>query len=215
MSKPVQLGRKRFIAFHNLLAYALSMTGITKDEQGLGVVEMMLVFVITALIVVVGWFLYNDDHKKPLSTTLSTSKTSTTPSTSVFKVPQLGVEFTVPIVIKDIVYTVDPSRTLSTGQKVQSVTLSTETLTKLAADCSDTGSAPPLGTISKTTGKYPTKPDIDLNNASGALIKQFPTYYIAWNSPQAGCGSTMSVSTKALAETNLFSPSLKTVQPLP
>ena len=190
------------------------MINITPDEQGLGVVEMMLVFVITALIVVVGWFLYNDNHRKPLSSTLSTSKTST-PSTSIFKIPQLGIEFTVPDTIKDVIYTVDPSGTLSNGQKVQSVSLSTETITRLDADCSDTGSAPPLGTISKTTGKYPTNPDVDLNNASGGLIKQFPTYYIAWDSPQASCGSTMSVSTKALTDANLFGPSLKTVKPLP
>lgn len=190
------------------------MIYITKDEQGLGVVEMMLVFVVTALIVVVGWFLYNDDHRKLLSSTISTSKTSAT-SMSVFKIPQLGVEFTVPSTIKDAVYTVDPSRTLSTGQKVQSVTLSTETLTRLDADCSDTGSAPPLGTISKTTGKYASDSDIALNNVSGALIKQYPTYYISYNSPQATCSSNMSIGTKALAETNLFGPSLKTVQLIP
>jgi hypothetical protein len=187
------------------------MIYITKDEQGLGVIEMMLVFVITALIVVVGWYLYNDDHRKPLSSTISTAKTSTS-SMSVFKIPQLGVEFTVPSTIKDVVYTVDPSRMLSTGQKVQSVSLSTETLTRLDADCSDTGATPPLGTISKTAGKYPTNPDVALNNASGALVKQYSTFYIAWNSPQANCSSSMSIGTKALAETNLFRPSLKTVK---
>jgi hypothetical protein len=190
------------------------MIDITKNEQGLGVVEIMLVLLVTALIVVVGWFLANDDHKKPLSSTLSTSKTST-PSTSVVKIPQLGIEFTVPNAIKDVVYTVNPSRTLSTGQKVQSVTLSTETITKLSANCSDTGSAPPLGTISKTTGKYASDPDVALNNVSGALVKQFPTYYVSYISPQATCSSDMRIGTKALAETNLFGPSLKTVQQIP
>jgi len=186
------------------------MVAMPKNEQGLGAVEVMLVGVVTAMIIVVGWLIYNDNHKKPTASTT----TALTQSTSLFKIPQLGIEFTVPSSLKDIVYVVNPSRTLSTGQKVQSVTLSTESITKLNVSCSDTGNSPPLGTVSKTTGRYPTNPDATLNNASGGLVKQFPSYYIAWNSPQAACSSIMSVNTKALAQTNLFGPSLKTVRPL-
>jgi hypothetical protein len=190
------------------------MIHITKNERGLGAVEVMLVFVITAMIVVVGWLIYSDNDKKT-PTVSSTTTTAATSSTSLFKIPQLGIEVTVPNSLSGIEYSVDQSRSLSTGQHVQSVTLSTATITKLDADCGDRGTAPPLGTISKTQGKYPANPDVGLNNASGALIKQFPTYYIAWDSPQAACSSSMSINTKALAETNLFSTALKSVQPLP
>jgi len=118
----------------------------------------------------------------------------------------------VPNTIKDVVYKVNSDTTLSTGQQTQSVTLSTQTLTNLDSDCSVNGSAPPLGTIFKTAGQYPANPDVDLNNASGSLLKQFSSFYIAWNSPQAACGTSTSTQSEALADTNLFKTALQTIQ---
>jgi Tfp pilus assembly protein PilV len=206
---------------------------LKNNQKGFTAVEVLLIVLILVVIGAVGYMAYRNDHKtKTVSTTntstnkpaTSTTKTSTsTPSTSsqsstsstttVFKIPELGIEVTVPNSIKDIVYKVNATGTVSTGQQTQSVTLSTQTLTNLDPDCSVNGSAPPLGTISKTQGQYPSSPDAD--NASGGLVKQFSTYYIAWRNPQAPCGSAPSTQTEANTDTNLFSAALhSTVAPI-
>jgi hypothetical protein len=208
------------------------MKKFRSNETGFSAIELVLIIVIVVLIGISGWLVYKNHHKNAAATisTTSTSKaatsTSTTPkstststtkpvTTTVFQIPELGIEITVPNSIKDIVYKVDPAGTLSTGQQTQSVTLSTQTLTNLDSDCSVNGSAPPLGTIYKTTGQYPSNPDVDLNNSSGGLVKQFSTYYIGWSNPQGICGTSASTQSDASADTNLFSTALhSTVQPI-
>lgn len=206
------------------------MGKLRNNQKGFTAVEVLLVILILVVLGAVGYMVYHNDHetktvntadtssnkpattaKTSTSTTSSSSQSSATSATTVFKIPELGIEVTVPNSIKDIVYKVNSSGTVSTGQQVQSVTLSTQTLTNLDSDCSVNGSAPPLGTISKTQGQYPSSPDTD--NSSGGLVKQFSTYYIAWNSPQAPCGSATSIQTEANTDTNLFSTALhSTVQ---
>jgi cytoskeletal protein RodZ len=205
------------------------MGKLNNDNNGFGGVELLLAIVIVVLLGVVGWFVYKDHNKtttakvatviktvtKTTAATSSSTSTSTTSTTSVFKIPELGIEVTVPNSIKNIVYNVDPSGTLSTGQTYQSVTLSTQTLTSLDANCSVNGSAPPLGTIFKTTGQYPSSADFNPNDATGGLIKQHASYYIGWNSPQAACGTLTSTQDEAGVDTNLFSTALKdSVQPI-
>jgi cytoskeletal protein RodZ len=214
------------------------MTKVPKDvknKAGFSTIEALLIIVIIALLAFVGGFVWHSKQTADKTLTAATSSSSssstvkqqakaTTPtspsatqaaSTTVFKIPELGIEITVPNAIKDIVYTVNPPGTLSTGQQAQSVTLSTQTLTNLDADCSVSGGAPALGTVSKVTGQYPTNPDVDSNNVSGGLVEQFPSYYIGWNSPQAACGTATTTNSEALADTNLFSTALDaTVQPI-
>jgi hypothetical protein len=136
----------------------------------------------------------------------------------IIKIPELGIELAVPDSIKDIVYTIDNSASgsLSTGQQVTTVILSTQSLSRLFPDCAVKGSAPALGYLSRVSGQYPKNPDVDLGNVAGGLVKQYHTFYIGYNSPQAVCSynSDNTVSKVGVTDLNLFTQSLKTIQPI-
>jgi outer membrane murein-binding lipoprotein Lpp len=104
------------------------------------------------------------------------TKTAAVANQNVIKITNLGIQITVPDSIKDLTFTT--SSTTESG-------LSTASLTSKNATCSATDM--PLGNLNKATGTYPANPTI--NNAPGALVKQFNGFYIAYSSPQAACSN--------------------------
>lgn len=74
-----------------------SMIKLSKNEQGFSAFEATLVLVIVALVGLVGWFVYNSQHKKITAsatnvTTTSTTLKSTTPATIFTSGPKSGWE---------------------------------------------------------------------------------------------------------------------------
>lgn len=192
-------------------------------QPGFSTVEAIIILFIVALAAGAGWVVYHHNHKamtthvaSPKSTTSSNiqnSATSHMATTTTVNIAELGIHITVPNTIKDIVYTTPKRFTLTSGQTGTAVDISTTSLTKLDQGCSDTGNAPPLGSLSKTNGQYPSSVDASQDNASGALVKQYPSYYIAYTSPQAACSSTPNnvTDTAVINDLALFKAALPTV----
>jgi len=109
---------------------------------------------------------------------------NTQPSTStatVFKMPELGVSLAVPTNLADISYTTNAAKTQAN--------LTTANLVTLDPACASSATAAPLGSIVKTTGNFPTTP-----STTTTLIKQYPTYYIAYIKPAAACSTVTQVN---------------------
>jgi hypothetical protein len=119
---------------------------------------------------------------------VSTTSNSTTTNTTTFKVAELGVSFSVPYILSDLTYSANADKS--------SVNLSTQTLTDLDPACasSATGTSA-LGNITKTTGQYKT-------STSTTLIKQYPTYYIAYTEPTSACSKIPAVASLTTTLTN-------------
>jgi len=167
------------------------------DESGFSAVELILVIAVIALLGVVGWLVYRDNHKTTVTTatkntTTATSnankskaKTATTPN--ILKIPELGIEISLPNSLKDLTYAVN-NQTPVNGEANISVGLSTVSLANLDPQCATSQS--PIGILSKTSGQYPVSPTID--NTSGVLVEQYSTYYIAFAGSQAACSASTS-----------------------
>ena len=193
------------------------MNRIKNNQSGFSVVEIVMIVVIIGLIGAVGYLVFKNHSKntKNVSSTqnVKTSTQSSTKSTvtnaNIIKFPELGVEITVPESIKDITYSSVNTPTFPQGLSGTIINLSTDSLTKLDKECSNTGMAPPLGALSKVNGQYPKNPTVD--NSAGQLVKQYPDYYIGFSGPQAACSSVDSTSNVALSDLGLLKSSLSTI----
>jgi hypothetical protein len=114
------------------------------------------------------------------SVTINTQSGSTT-SQSVFKIPELGVSLTVPSNLADLTYVLNSSKTQAN--------LSTQNLAVLDPACTASATVAPLGSILKANGQFPTTP-----STTTTLIKQYPTYYIAYVKPTAACSTVTQVN---------------------
>ena len=122
----------------------------------------------------------NNKLKSNQTTTIN-SQSSTNP-TNTFKIAQINVELTVPASLADLTYAMNATNTTAN--------LSTQTLTTLDPACTATATSAPLGSITKMNGNFPTTPP-----ANTTLIKQYPTYYIAYIKPTGNCSKVAQVNT--------------------
>jgi|GEM_PF-569696 len=172
-----------------------------KNQSGFSAVETVLVIVVVVLIGVAGWLVYKNNHKKTENkNTTNTSQTKTTPAKTtpatdttpqahVVKMPELGVQFTLPAntltdfkyVVSDVVY---PQ---FNNAKYPTALLGTKQLEDMGCPTSNGGSgaAPSLGFFTKTPGQYPTNANVD--NSTGALAKQFSDFYISYRPRGFAC----------------------------
>lgn len=126
-------------------------------------------------------------------------KSTTTPSKNVLTVPELGIEVTVPSKLSDMTYAV-LNETAVAGHSNTSIGLSTLGLITLDPKCN--AAQAPLGTLSKTAGKYPAIPTI--NNSSGQLLTQYSTYYLAYEAPQTACSSSTTTQSQEITDIGLL-----------
>lgn len=163
-----------------------------KKGQGFGLVSDLVVIVVITVLVTGGTLIYRHNRNKTANSTSSSVNASTTsPTTSstsstnqnIKKIPELGIQITVPDSIKDLTYT--PGTVTSNGQSMPVADFSTQSLTVMEPACASTNQpSTALGRLAKTNGQYPA----DASTASGKLVKQFSTYYIiSYNAPQASC----------------------------
>lgn len=145
-----------------------------------------------------------------LNSQVSTLKTAeTTPVAvtatvgNVINIRELGLSITVPDSIKDISY-----RYTSSKDGIQTASFSTKAITDKYANtgsCTSASTAPPLGELEKFPGQYKA------GNSTVALLKQFPTYYIAYSGPQSAC---VDVQDNVDAQLKALKDSLSTVKEL-
>jgi hypothetical protein len=104
------------------------------------------------------------------------------PHDKVIRIPEFGVQFTLPAgTLTDFKYVVSNVNYEDNhnGLGIEPTAyLGTRQLDALGAAATGVGAnAPPLGFLTKTPGKYPAHSTAD--NSTGALVKQFPTFYIS------------------------------------
>lgn len=197
-------------------------------QRGFGAIEGFLVVVVVGIIAGVAWLMYRHYQaaiqtrststvaRSALenSTTTKTRATAQQPTTNrnVVKIPELGIQMTVPSDIKDLTYQVR-TVTLRDGKQATLALFSTQSLTALDPNC-DT-SAGPLGSLERVDGQYP-----DFSNGQydpldyGELVKQLPTFFISAGAPNAPCSASASVSGTAAGFRGEFGAAEATIQQL-
>ncbi len=181
------------------------MNKIRKNESGFSAIEIIMIVVIIGLIGAVGYLVFKN-HNKNTKNVGSTQnvKTSTQSSSSmavnsnIIKIPELGVEITVPDSIKNITYTTDMS-----GKDSQGNHYATAIFNDGIQKCS-------IASLSKINGQY-----ADFSKVAeepGNLAKQYGSYFIVYYHPQATCGNTASDQTQFEADTSAFSKALPTIR---
>lgn len=181
------------------------------DQTGSTHLVAILAVVVVLAIGVIGWKVWqnSNDIKAVQDATKATTsskvadqtKTDETPKPAVVTIKELGITLTGPETLADLTYSYKATTTEDGKQELQAY-LSSKSLTAFDAGCAADGAAPPLGSIAKVTGQYPTNPTA--GNSVSPLVKQFPTYYIGGPvNAQAACAAkdyptTLDAKTKTL-----------------
>lgn len=164
-----------------------------KKEVGFSIVEAVIAVAAIGVIGLTGWFVYQHNRTKPgfaaagAQTTNQGQQQATTqtPATTVVKVPELGIQITVPDDLKDLTYQIQTNK-LQNGSTATTAYFSTTSLTAIDNNCA--GVNTPLGTLGRVDGQYPSDdPTAALDY--GTLIKQFPTFYISEGVPNGSCST--------------------------
>jgi hypothetical protein len=200
-----------------------------ENQSGFSAIEGLLIVLAIAVLAAGGLAVYQHNRVKvtdaaPNSnqTTNQQTTTTTTPNQNVVKIPELGIQITVPDSIKDLTYQVS-TVTLRNGNKGTLATFSTTSLTAADASCNPSSIA--VGSLEKASGQYPTASEDQYATLDyGQLVKQFPTFYISGGvEHQAGCSTSASAGSAAAATSinstangdgSAFEAALSTIQPL-
>lgn len=183
-------------------------------QRGFAGLELMLVLGVLLLIVGIGAFVYSKNHhgglfsKKPASSGQGTSTgtstspdgipggansgtttTSPPPGKTDVTVKEGSFKITVPDSMKDLTY-----HLLSNSGGVMTFAFSTATLTKAIPGCAATSGNGAFQTILRGSGTYPGP----ANPSSGGLLRQYDSYYLAYNLPNAPCAKGLSVENQNL-----------------
>jgi hypothetical protein len=153
---------------------------IQKNEKGFSAVEAILIIVVIVLVGVVGWYVYKQHKNVPkvAPTTSVTTMTTANTNQNEFKIPALGVEFSLPASLSDLTYTVSGG----------TATISTQSLSQEAPDCSASVNYGGFYDVSVGSGTWPgNQPDV-------TLVKQFPKNYVTLSHNQMSCTSGSSTT---------------------
>jgi Tfp pilus assembly protein PilV len=185
----------------------------TNNNKGFTLVEVLLLIVVLILVGGLGYLGYKQVNKKSKTSTssttaatttkITTSATTSTPNQNIVKIPELGIQITVPDSIKDLTYKAENM------DGVEYASFSTTTVTNLDAACSATNGA--IGRLSKTSGQYSS---IGTNGESGSLVKQFSTFYILFVSPQSACSMDDNIQSQVTQDLAVLRSSLPSIAQL-
>ena len=202
-----------------------------RDRQsGFSIVEAVVVVAAIGIIGAAGWFVYQHNRVKGTGAAsgttqpaTSTQPTQTTSAQNIVKIPELGIQITVPDSIKDLTYKAS-TVTLRNGNQATLAVFSTSSLTTADSSCGTNFG--PLGSLEKASGQYPSFSGSNPAPGSpidyGQLVKQFSTFYISSSFPNGGgCSSSKTAGSDAAATANngtatsdksAFSSSFSTIQ---
>lgn len=191
------------------------------NQAGIGVVAVLLTVVILAGVAGAGWLAYKHDHKSSTSkgSTASTSSPSSTGSSgstssqndqstaSTYKIPELGIQLTLPsgLSASDLTYSVDTTTVPGTNL-IGFTTLSLQQAAGTGSQCDAVNH--PLGSMWKTTENPAT------SGASYAASKSLGGFYILYETPQQGCSSNSSAVTLETAQADLVRQALSSATAL-
>ena len=192
------------------------MDGPRAKQSGLSALEALLIILAVGVIGVVSVVVYQHNRVQlsgasggtQATNQTSTQQTTTTTNQSVVRIPELGIQITVPNDIKDLTYQM--STTTVNGQQIPLARFSTATLAALDAKCSASAGGP-LGSLGRVDGVYPASANPVVY---GTLVKQFPTFYIAAGHPNAACSEQSSALSAMSKFRQEFEASYSTIQAL-
>ncbi len=186
------------------------MTKLQKNHKGFSAMVSLLAVLIVVVIGVGSLAVYKHYHKTA-STNSSTAPTTTkstkttTPSpqptnVNTIKLPKMAIQFNVPDSLKSITFiesasTADTSVQSGYGSSSYPIAFFSVPSLETTDSCKLTSQGGLLGSVWKVPGQYPTAPTSD--NAPGKLMKQFPSYYLAFREPAMPCTSDTSQSAQA------------------
>jgi len=182
----------------------------TNNNKGFTLVEVLLLIAVLILVGGLGYLGYKQVNKKSstsTSSTATTTKTTTpattpTPNQNIVKIPEMGIQITVPDSIKDLTYKA------VNVDGVEYTSFSTTTVTNLDAACSATNGA--IGGLVKASGQYSS---IGTNEAL-SLVKQFSTFYILFGSPQSTCSMDDNIQSQVTQDLAALRSSLPSIAQL-
>ncbi len=181
------------------------------NQRGFGGLEALIIIAILLLIGGIGAYLYGQrPHKAAtVKTTTSSPATATGTSTTPGGVPAsggtagsvqateitsklaaLGISIKLPDSLNDLTYN------LSMSGSVYKMNFSTSQLTAAVPACAANQGNGAFDTIIRGPGTYPGP----ANPSSGGLIKQYPSYYIAYVLPNAPCAKGLSPDNQKLLD---------------
>ncbi len=162
-------------------------TKISKEiSAGFGLVEALLIIIAAGIVGFGGYYIWHN-QRNTKSTTTSTSQTAKTTTKSMaggkFVFKELKVQITLPDNLKDLSYTAEQGTSV-TGAKTTFLYLSSTSFAKVLKECYSNASEAPsasFGALGRVEGQYPH--DASRDNTDGALLKQFPSFYIDGSYP--------------------------------
>ena len=187
-------------------------------QTGFSIVELMLGVVALALLVGSGWYLY--DHRKtgdtvyksaPNTGALLTTPNQNNVTTKKIKMTELGVQFNVPVTLKNLTYKVFNNDDMSLTAYLSTKELDTAENGLCDVSNATIGNTAPLGYLTKTPGQYPG--DINAINQSGNFAKQFSSFYIVY-SHSASCFNLSSNNDNATNLSGQLSAALRSMSAL-
>lgn len=173
------------------------------NQRGASILIVILAIVIVGIIAIAGLLIYSkkvNPTKNATADVTDSAKLKGDPKTkqvepepatemnkNIVKIPELGIQLTVPDSIKDLTYKAYTGSEVE-GRSASAARFSTASLTQLDSKCEP--EAMPLGSISTIQGQYPGDPK-DANNIDkyGLLYKQFSAFYVIVGGPQEGCST--------------------------
>lgn len=121
-----------------------------------------------------------------------------------FKLPELGIQLTLPASLSDLSYTTMSGK-LQSGQAYTVAYVSTTSLVAMDKACDSA-----LGALSKVSGRYPAT-GATPENSIRSIVEQFPNFYISYQHPQSLCSDDNSVEARAYILRTTFRDSFRTI----
>jgi len=196
-------------------------------QRGFGTIRVVAFLVVAGAVASMAWLGYSINQKahqvkqasnaavtSPASISTANSPVSTQQAAanqSVVKIPELGIQITVPNNIKDLKYQVSTVRLTPNGNQATLAMFSTVALTALDSKCG--ASNMPLGSLERASGQYPSNDRLATFDY-GRFVKQFSTFYISAGVPNAPCSTQASVRGNAVGFKDEFITAESTIQQL-
>ncbi len=80
-----------------------------KDQKGFTIVELLLVIIALGIFGFVGYYVYSQHKSANKSVSVSASTTKQASQNQVFKIPELGVQLTIPDTLQGLTYSYVPA----------------------------------------------------------------------------------------------------------
>ncbi len=160
------------------------------NQKGFSPVIILVTVVVVGLVGGAGWYVYKNQTPKQQKTN-STGKTDSNQQTvqqtsgNIVKIPEMGIQFTVPDEIKGISYIIE-KQTDSRGKEVVYARLTSQSLMKVSPECGAARES--LGIVTKGFGNKPE--ETEEPRYYGELIKQFDSFFITYTPSQAACSNS-------------------------